>query len=309
MTVYNYVTVDTIISKALREGLTSVGFNESDTIEMIGEALEAIGATAQLEEGVEFLELKDHAVALPSGLAEIIQVAYSPEIYTAAECTKTVEEGNTDNTCQECDTTGEETEECWSCHNKYYIPEQRYYDVIRDYPFVSNFNTTFYKNYRPLSLNTSTFRSSLGLHCDKCINVDYTSEDSYHIQDGRIVSTLQEGSICLAYLKYPTDENGYPKIPDNYSYREAITRYIKMKIADAEFFGDPSPANEKRFSKYESDWHWYCRQAKNKALMPQNVTEREALHRVNMRMIKLNKEFYNFYGNNGLERFRLNGRR
>ena len=179
--------------------------------------------------------------------------------------------------------------------------------MVKDYPFAGNFTSVFYKNYRPLALNTSTFKSSLALHCEKCINIDYTSEDSYHIQNGMLISTLEQGSICLAMLKYPTDDNGYPKIPDNYSYKEAITRYIKMKIADAMFFSDPSPSNEKRFGKYEADWHWYCRQAKNQAMMPSNLAEREKIFRINRRMIKLNKEFYNFYGNNGLERFRLNG--
>lgn len=311
MVVYNLVSVDTVISKAMRDGLSSLGFNESDVVEMIGEALAFIGAYAQYKEKVSFVDVVDHKAELPSGLQEIVMVAFSDKPVDAQSCLSESWEVNNYDTAELCNDCNEEDFSddgvCWSCQNKYYIPEQRYLDAIRDYPFVAGFTSTFYQNYRPITLNTSTFRALNGIHCDNCMNVGLASEESYYVDSGYIITDKQSGSICISYLSMPLDDNGYPMIPDDPSYMEAIVKYIKMKMSDSMFFNDPSPANEKRFSKYEADWHWYCKQAKNKAKMPQNLDEREILMRGNQRMVKLRKGYMNYFGNNTLERFRPHG--
>lgn len=303
---YNLISVDTIISKLYREGLVGPQYNESDIIEMIGEALDAIGAYKQYTENVKFLSITDHQVAIPQGLQEIVMIAYSLEKdLNNSSCTTSC---GVDDTCLgACDE--EDPDTCWSAHNKYYIPEQRYYDVIKDYDFTrTSLTGYFYKNYLPLRLAASPFSVTKNLHCDKCINIDYPSEHEYSINNGMIRTSFQEGEICISYLSMPMDDNGYPMIPDMFEYQEAIVAYIMMKNAKGRYYADPSAAHRILYREMTQDWHWYVKSAKNKQLMPSNIDEREMLFRGNMKMIKNNKGYYNFFGNmNDLEKFNLNG--
>ena len=61
-----YVSADRIIAKLYRDlGLEEL--NETDIIEQIGEALEAIGAITLYEEAVAFIEIENHQADLPNG--------------------------------------------------------------------------------------------------------------------------------------------------------------------------------------------------------------------------------------------------
>lgn len=303
---HTLISVDTIISKLFREGVVNPDYNESDIIEMIGEALDAIGAFKQYEEDIQFIQVTDHKALLPEGLQEIVMVAYStaPDI-TTSECTTSC---GVDDTCLgACDE--ENPDECWSSHNRYYIPDQRYYDVIKDYTTTyKSLTGYFYKNFLPLRLASSPFSITNQLHCENCINIHYPSEHEYSIKNGMIITSFQTGNICMSYLRMPLDENGYPMIPDIYEYREAITAYIMMKQAKASYFSERSAESRILYREMESDWQWYVKSAKNKQLMPSNIDERELLYRGNMKLIKQNRGYYNFFGNlNDLDRFNLNG--
>lgn len=306
MSKYNLVSVDSIISKLFREELIGPNYNESDIIEMIGEALSAIGAYKQLTSDIQFLEIADHKALLPEGLEEIVMVAYSLD--NSVDSSNCTTECNIDDDCDTgCD--DEDVNECWSCNNKYYIPDQRYYDLIKDYTFInSQLNNYFYQNFLPLRLASSPFSVTKMLHCHDCINVIYPSEHEYSIQDGTIRTSFQEGKVCLAYLKVPTDDNGYPMVPDLFEYYEAITAYVLMKMSKSRYFSDPTAANRNLYREMQEDWHWYVRGAKNRMLLPQNIDERENLFRGNMKLLKQNRGYYNFFGNmNDLERFNLHG--
>lgn len=307
MSNYNLISVDTIISKLFREGIVSSEYNESDIIEMIGEALSAIGAYKQYEPSVEFLTILNHQAMLPEGLQEIEMVAYSlnPKL-DAAKCNV---DCNVDDTCLgACDQ--EESSNCWSANNAYYIPDQRYFDVVNDFTNThSSLTNYFYQNYLPLRLAQSPFSITKMLHCDDCANISYPSEEEYSIQNGMLRTSFQEGNVCIAFLKTPLDEDGYPLIPDMYEYQQAIVAYIMMLDSKKRYFLDPSYMHKHMYNQMTSDWHWYVKSAKNKQLMPSNVDERETLFRGNMKMLKNNKGYYNFFGNlNDLEKFNLNGR-
>lgn len=54
-------------------------------------------------------------------------------------------------------------------------------------------------------------------------------ELSYKMNDNCIFTSLEEGTIEMAYKAMPTDMNGYPLIPDNGSYEKALEAYIKLQ--------------------------------------------------------------------------------
>jgi hypothetical protein len=304
MSKYSLVSVNNLIAKSVREGLTGVGVSEADTVEMIGEALEFIGAFGQYEEESIILKVEDHKVSLPSDLVEIIQIAYTKETVDNNLCL--TDEGETlDESCPTCPEA--ETPSCWNSHNEYYIPEQRYYDVIASYNTVSNYNNNYYNNFQPLKLDKSNFRSAKSSHCMDSINLYCDSEDSYSIHKGYINTSFQTGTLALAYLQQPTDENGYPMVIDEISFRTAIVAYLKMRLADIKYFTDPTPSHERLLQRYTNDWQWYCKQAKNTQLMPSNLDEREQLYRSNMRLVKKRNAYGSFFANsNNLDNLNFN---
>lgn len=94
--------------------------------------------------------------------------------------------------------------------------------------------------------------------------------DSFKFEKGWIKTSFKEGSIDIKYNAIETDDEGLPLIPDEVSYHEAITSYIKMKY----FF--KKSIIEDRFRWFYKDaeqkWHWYCRQAGAKAMSPDIFT-------------------------------------
>ena len=73
----------------------------------------------------------------------------------------------------------------------------------------------------------------------------------YFIKPGWLVTNKDKGFIKLAYKAIPTDERGYPLIPDLTSYQEAIYWYVVMKLSFPKFMeGTLSGKGTKYSAKY-----------------------------------------------------------
>lgn len=55
----------------------------------------------------------------------------------------------------------------------------------------------------------------------------------YKIQLDYIQTSFEEGEVTIYFLKRPVDKQGYPLIPDNEDYKEAIYWYGRMKMIEA----------------------------------------------------------------------------
>ena len=98
--------------------------------------------------------------------------------------------------------------------------------------------------------------------------------DNFYIRDGVLVTSIGSGTVVLQYRGTKVDKNGYPMIPDLQSYRTAVATYCQWKM-------DHKDARKGRISaqwatKSEADWHWYCKQARGVANMP-NLVYMEAM--------------------------------
>jgi hypothetical protein len=120
-----------------------------------------------------------------------------------------------------------------------------------------------------------------------------TTDISFTINNDNITLSVQEGDVCLSYLAYPLDEEGFPLIPENVSFKEAVKKYLTMKLDYQQWRQDPSNSGLNRLYEHsEREWAWYVAQAGNKAKMP-NISQMESLKN---QMIKLKPEF-NEFGN------------
>ena len=98
--------------------------------------------------------------------------------------------------------------------------------------------------------------------------------ENYYIKDGVFVTSVPEGTVIIEYRGIATDKEGFPKIPDLVSYRTAVAKYVQMIL-------DTRDARKGRINKgwadkSEADWHWYCKQARGAANMP-NLSYAEAI--------------------------------
>lgn len=52
----------------------------------------------------------------------------------------------------------------------------------------------------------------------------------YRLNYNKIETNLEDGELTLYFWSKPTDEDGFPMIPDNQLYKEAIYWYVRMKM-------------------------------------------------------------------------------
>ena len=316
---YKFISVDRVLSKLYRDlGLEEI--SETDVVEWVGEALEAIGTTNMYEEAVAFLEIKDHRAELPNWLHAIIQVAknneWSPNNKQCA-CP-----ANVLLDCNQSEMLNIEEEDCpcrgtnrdavtLDCHGNiiedyelaYYRP---YFDLRYEYDLWRS--SHYYRNYTPIRLANHTFFNSIvcpeesSIYSPSCV-------DEYTIQDNEIRTSFKEGFIAISYYKQKIDENtGYPLIPDNYSVITAITMYITMKYMARMWYMGRESYNDK-YQKAEQDWHWYCKQASTNSIMPHGLDEHQNLLESRHQLIPKHNRYYGFLGKLGrkdeMDKFRV----
>lgn len=52
---------------------------------------------------------------------------------------------------------------------------------------------------------------------------------TFDITDNKIVFNIKTGKVCLAYLEYPVDSEGYVRIPDDTKFKRGLTSYLIWK--------------------------------------------------------------------------------
>jgi len=89
----------------------------------------------------------------------------------------------------------------------------------------------------------------------------------YNENLGRITTAFRYGIIQIQYLAIPIDERGFPMIPDNVSFRDALFwRCVYMLgMGDPEKLKNPQ-MRDIRYS--EQQWNFYCAQARANANSP-----------------------------------------
>jgi hypothetical protein len=107
---------------------------------------------------------------------------------------------------------------------------------------------------------------------------DYT----YVITPGYIKTALKDGYLMLSYQAVPTDTEGYPMIPDDESFEEAIYWYINMKLTYPEW--KMGRVRDAVYYDAKSSWNYYRKQAYGNAMMP-NIDQLEAIKNAWLRLV------------------------
>lgn len=90
---------------------------------------------------------------------------------------------------------------------------------------------------------------------------------TYKIQGTCIFTApLRNGTIEMAYMAMPIDDEGYPLIPDNSAYSRALEAYIKREWFTMQF--DQGKINQAVMAKADQDYAWAVGQAQTDLIRP-----------------------------------------
>ena len=278
--IYKTTSIKRVIAKVFTDlDLQEGSHRISDMIEWASEAIKKIGAFPTLltrvtgKGGLPLLVISNYQTKLPCDLTAINQVAYSTSesgpFYPMVYGSGSFDPGVPDTTSTGTDTT---------------LPDSIIVEQAMDLYGLDYAAALLYLNTYPARresiesmLLTGTI-STTGTRDPMTASGDYT----YIVTPGYIKTTLQTGYIMLSYQAVPTDTEGYPMIPDDESFEEAIYWYINMKLTYPEW-----KAGRVRDAVYydaKSSWNYYRKQAYGNAMMP-NIDQLEAIKNAWLRLV------------------------
>jgi len=299
-----FTTIDRVFAKLGRD-LRGTDLHETDIIEWIGECMEEFRISGIVEQAVCFSEVKHNEALMPEHLNHVLQIAkynyYEEENNTCIIPKEVIEE-----VTKEC---AENLSNCYTepldgngkpIFDDYapaYIPK---FDMQWQY-IPWNSSPYYLNSFTPVRLANSTFFNTIVCK-EKNQQVYENCSDQYTIIEGlerKFRFSFQTGYVAIAYTRTRLDpKTGYPLVPDDKTFLDAITYYIKWKIMEREEWRGRQGAS-RLAQDNERKWVKYCSQAKSKIKMPQTLDDYQDLLESSFDMIPDHNKYYGFYGGLG----------
>lgn len=151
-----------------------------------------------------------------------------------------------------------------------------------------------------------------GVRCDKIplryasdtyhVNTNHaTTEYTYILQNCVLIASLEKGCIEIAYKALAVDNDGFPMVPDNESYRMAIEYHIIFRYLEA--LWSMGKITDKVFQYYQQKRDWYVGQASSALTIANKDHLQTIMNGVNRLLIDTHA-YETFYKNLG-ERERI----
>jgi len=285
--IYKTTSVKRVIAKVftdldLQEGEHRI----SDMIEYAGEALEKIGAFPSFinkvtgKDGNAILIVANYQTQLPSDFHRLIQVSFSTvetgPFYPMRYATGSFDWGSTLNT----DTSS-------TTATSVVYPESALVSLAMDlYSLTYSAALTKLNNEPSTRSLLNSMLSQMGESGKASANNDEvqntTTDYTYLITNNYIKTNQSTGYIMLAYQAIPTDSEGYPLVPDDASFIEALYWYIVMKLLYPQW--KQGSIRDAVYYDARRSWNFYCKQAYGNALMP-NKDQLESIKNTWLRLI------------------------
>jgi len=301
--IYRTVSSAQIITKVYRDLGISRGDWEMDAFEWIGEALEHIGAGPQLEKKEALLTLVSYKSILPSDLVQVIDFFYTNDLdQTHQSFAITVAGGsgtlsltiNGVEYSEAFDIDAETTADNWiTTHaatlaalttpvNGITATADSGVITLSIVDWASSFTSVdtsttltathveteaanFMDDSIKYPLRHSGSTAHRGIHTTiRGDEPNFTGQD-FQFNPDYVHSSFETGYLGLSYLAMPTDDNGFPLVPDSQSYRDAFFWYITRQLLQR---GWQHPSPEIGYQFADAKWNLYCTQARNKANFP-----------------------------------------
>jgi len=251
--IYKNVSSKVVIRKIMRD-LRPPGDNWlDDSIEWMGEALAHIGTPAQLLQKTCVLKVVGHKALLPNDLFYLEQAAVSNSVSPAV--------------ATELDELIEKIDELNALIQSNPDDAISFNYQLRDLNARMTVLEGYYLNdsagLQAMTYGTSTFHQSG--NCKECKENQSVRKVSYIIDGDYIKTSFESGRVCLSYKAYPIDDDCYPLIPDDISFKEALFWYCYKQML---LSGYTPSMNGIDYNFADAKWRFYCTQARNQATMP-----------------------------------------
>jgi hypothetical protein len=246
-------TVHSVISKVVRDfALEDNEVRWQDMIEWIAEGINQIGAYAQYTEKEAIIAIEDYKGVLPCDFYRSIRFLDGCSL------------GNNFNGPY-WDLTNKLLEQCGyqETNTPCTVENGDCYQVVDMYSF-QKLQLMQYSKIGYFSNFFGNLKRNGGL-MDKGVTFTGVS-DSYNINHDTITATFRYGYVALRYLAIPVDEQGYPLVPDDISYLEALTWKCVEKLATRGHQFKNPVFNDFEAAKFY--WNKYCMQARGVANAP-----------------------------------------
>lgn len=278
--VYKTTSVKRVIAKVLTDlDLQEGNHRIADMIEWAGSALEKIGAFASFQTKVTgkddnpILVVVNYQTKLPCDFHRLVQVSYSSSetgpFYPMRYATGSFDYGSEVNDATNVDVTNPET--------ALVTIAMTVYDLSYDEALAKiNTEPTTRSTLNALLTASGETKTTTTQY------VETTTDYTYLISPNYIKTNIETGYIMLAYQAIPTDTEGYPLIPDDQSYLEAIYWYITMKLLYPKW--QNGSIRDAIYYDAKRSWNFYCKQAYGNALMP-NKDQLESIKNSWLRLV------------------------
>ena len=295
------ISLKTIVERVYMDFGFSYSLSFTEAAEWAGSLLALLKAPLILKHHVEEIIIDEGRGKLPCDLESIIQTARKVQgvgdgcataiISTLDRGTQYVEISaidivnrkmrlcgcNSFTTCDECTTIEGDVPPC--------EPSR---PIIRRYG-----SGTEKPNFRlePMRWATDSFNNHM-----HCTDNDYAckSATTYTVNGNYIFTSFDQGSVMMAFLAIPTDEEGYPLIPADEWWRQAVQYEIAYKIAMKLFI--QGNIADKTFQYIEKERDWKVGQAVNKSKMP-SIDEMESFKNQWLKLIPNYNNHSTFFKN------------
>lgn len=272
--IYKTTSVKRVIAKVftdldLQEGEHRV----ADMVEWAGESLEKIGAFPSFvnkvtgRDGVPLLEVLNYQSQLPCDFHTMIQVGFSENIngpfYPMRYGTGSFDYGKVTNVVSQIDGVYPESSLITLVETLYGL---NYADALAKINNEPNIRSTLNS-----LLVSMTSQVSAGV---ADTNLNTTTDYTYIITSNYIKTNISTGYIQMAYQAIPTDNDGYPLIPEDVDFMEAIYWYITMKLLYPQW--KQGSVRDQVYYDARRSWNYNCKKAYGNAMMP-NIDQLESI--------------------------------
>jgi hypothetical protein len=297
--VYNLTSVKRVIAKVFSDlDLKEGDHRVSDMIEWAGEALEKIGGFPTFEnkvlgkDGYPLLTISNYQAKLPCDFHSLIQIGYSTvttgPFYPMRYATGSFDYGS----------------ELTSNTTTYAVGEYEVVTLCMTLYSLSYADALAKINNEP---STRALLESL-LQPNSTYTVDggtsTTTDLTYLIKSGYVKTNVSDGYLMVAYQAIPTDDQGYPLIPDDPGVMEALYWYINMKMLYPEWRA--GQVRDAVYTDAKRSWNFYCKQSYGNIMMPNGADQLETIKNTWHRLSQEFNEHDSFFSAMGQEQLIYN---
>lgn len=167
-----------------------------------------------------------------------------------------------------------------------------FYEMIQVRTVRHSCNETHYEVFR---YSTDSFHMSP--------NKTRDNDLTYKLQGSCIFTSMKEGTIEIAYRAFNTDEEGFPLIPENGSFEEALELFIKVRHFTVQF--ELGKISAQVLQHTEQQYAWAVGQAQSDLVRP-SIDQLQSFTNSWNTLIQRTTEHSHGFKNNGTqERIRL----